>query len=148
MSETQDQELVGIILELAPYLCVSTIRDYHTEMGLGAPKVRALWVAPYVSTGSIKGQPHADEARNFDPAGIPMVYQLHWLWRDHERWMIDYYESGQRIRQAFLSKDEAIVFLKNRIRNYWEKRLTNREDAYAQPEVPAEVPPPAAQGHS
>jgi len=53
--------------------------------------------------------------------------------------MIDYHESRQHIRQVFLSKDEAIAFLKNRIRNYWEKRLTNREDAYAQPEVPAEV---------
>jgi hypothetical protein len=106
-------------------------------------------VAPCVSTGSMIGQSLVDKAGNLDPAGIPVVYQPHWLWRDHERWIIDYYDNFQKMRQTFLSKDEAIHFLQNRIRSYWEKkRLTEREDAYDQPEVPAEVPPPAAQGRS
>lgn len=121
MSETPDQELQAIILELAPYLCVSTIRDYDTEKGQGATKVRALWVAPYVGTGSIRGKPPVDEAHKFDPAGIPVMHQLHRIWRDPERWMIDYHEGLQHIRQAFLSKDEAIAFLQNRIQDYWEE---------------------------
>jgi hypothetical protein len=57
MSENSDQELVAVMLELAPYLCVSKIRHYFTAKGTGAPQVRALWVAPYVSTGSLEAKP-------------------------------------------------------------------------------------------
>jgi hypothetical protein len=126
MSENPDQELVPVMLDLAPYLCVSKIRPYFTAKGTGAPQVSALWVAPYVSTGSLEAESHlVDGVATFDPAGIPVVHKLNWLWRDHEQWLIDYHEGPQQIRQAFPSKDEAVAFLKNRIRSFWEQKLAN-----------------------
>lgn len=138
MSGIPDQELIAVMLELAPYLCVSKIEDYYTAMGTGAPKVRALWVAPEVSTGNFLGI-----SSSVDKSLIPVVRGLNWLWCDHEQWTIDYHVRYRRARQAFPSKDEAVAFLKNRIQVYWEQKLAYPQGDGAQLETPAEPPPPA-----
>jgi len=138
MSGMPDQELIAVMLELAPYLCVSKIKDYHTAMGTGAPKVHALWVAADVSTGSFAGK-----SGSIDQSTIPMVHGLHWLWCHHEQWTVDYHVHYRRERQAFPSKQEAVAFLKNRIQVYWTHKLTFPQADIAQLEALAESPPPA-----
>jgi hypothetical protein len=141
MSRLADQELIAVMIDLAPYLCVSKVRDYYTEMGTGAPKVRALWVAADVSTGSL-----AATSGSFDPSAILVVHGVHWLWCDHDEWTVDYDVPYRRERRVFPSKQEAVAFLTNRIETYWKRKRTYDSSDLAKPESPAEpAPPPSAE---
>ncbi len=113
MNATIDKELEAIILDLSRYLCVSQIRDYHTELGSNSPVVRALWVAAHSTTGTY-GVPRPANSE------IPVIQCVHWLWCEDGDWAIDYPDGyGPPQRKSFASKAGAVSFLKERIEGFW-----------------------------
>lgn len=128
MSEVPDQEFVAVMLELAPYLCVSKIREYQGVRG--EVRVRALMVAADVSTGALNmGSVNPPLPGVYDSSEIPVAARVHWLWCEGDQWTVDYNRDFDKLSQAFNSRGDAVAFLQGRIREYWKQERARPESA-------------------